>query len=140
MENQFIPYEQALALKQLGFVDECFGYYDILLGDYPILNNRCINTKPDLFNHNTSAIVVSAPLYQQAFKWFRDVHEIQHELISVQKNSWLISLIDTSTVTNNEVYNGKRWDCDDLDINIPHTYEEAELICLKKLISICQKK
>ena len=27
MENEFIPYEQALALKELGFDEPCIGYY-----------------------------------------------------------------------------------------------------------------
>jgi hypothetical protein len=29
MKNEFIPYEQALALKGLGFDEPCFGYYSI---------------------------------------------------------------------------------------------------------------
>ena len=29
IENEFIPYEQALALKKLGFDERCFGYYGI---------------------------------------------------------------------------------------------------------------
>lgn len=27
MQKEFIPYEQALALKELGFDKPCFGYY-----------------------------------------------------------------------------------------------------------------
>ena len=27
MKNEFIPYEQALQLKELGFNEQCFGYY-----------------------------------------------------------------------------------------------------------------
>ena len=27
IENEFIPYEQALALKELGFDEPCFGIY-----------------------------------------------------------------------------------------------------------------
>ncbi len=29
MNKEFIPYEQALALKELGFDEPCFGYYVI---------------------------------------------------------------------------------------------------------------
>jgi hypothetical protein len=29
MENEFIPYEQALALKELGFDEPCLAYYDM---------------------------------------------------------------------------------------------------------------
>ena len=28
MKDQFVPYDIALKLKELGFNDECFGYYD----------------------------------------------------------------------------------------------------------------
>jgi hypothetical protein len=28
LETEFIPYEQALALKELGFDEPCFGFYD----------------------------------------------------------------------------------------------------------------
>jgi len=63
-----------------------------------------------------------------------------HELNSVQKDSWLITIWETSSTTKNGVYNGKRWDLDDLDENIPHTYEEAELACLNKLIEIVKNK
>ena len=28
MEKEFIPYEQALALKELGFEEECLDFYD----------------------------------------------------------------------------------------------------------------
>ena len=28
MEKEFIPYEQALALKELGFDEHCFGLYE----------------------------------------------------------------------------------------------------------------
>ena len=28
MKKEFIPYEEALALKKLGFDEKCYGYYD----------------------------------------------------------------------------------------------------------------
>ena len=30
MKNEFIPYEQALALKGLGFDEECFSFYNAI--------------------------------------------------------------------------------------------------------------
>lgn len=72
MKKNFIPYKESIAIKEIGFDEPCFGYFDPLLGDYTIMNSDCINPKPILFNHNSSSIVVSAPLYQQVFDWFEE--------------------------------------------------------------------
>ena len=136
MEKEFIPYEQALALKELGFDEPCFGYFDPLLGDYVIINNDCINPKPTLFNHNLSSIVVSAPLYQQAFRWFREkgfeINFTFHKeyLENGDKNVYEVNVED---INSSKVYfitplNGFK------------SYEEAELECLKKLIEIVKKQ
>ena len=63
-QTEFIPYEQALELKELGFNEPCFGYWNI----DPYLPKPTFNlVKP--FDHEWC---VPAPLYQQAFRWFRD--------------------------------------------------------------------
>jgi len=64
MTKEFIPYEEALALKELGFDEPCFGYFrkdskKLFLCDFEI-NNDFIRI------HNYKVI---APLYQQAFRW-----------------------------------------------------------------------
>jgi hypothetical protein len=64
MEKEFIPYEQALALKELGFDEPCFGCY--------FHNNKdVVEYNPDgiPLNHNNRNSRISAPLYQQAFRW-----------------------------------------------------------------------
>ena len=50
MNKEFIPYEQSLELKELGFDEECFTYND------------------------NSKIFRAGVLYQQAFRWFREKH------------------------------------------------------------------
>jgi hypothetical protein len=41
MKNLFVPYEQALHLKELGFNQECFrGYYTLKSETFLILNIR----------------------------------------------------------------------------------------------------
>ena len=138
MEKEFVPYAEALELKKLGYIENIenglknYGMYceGVFYRLYPNMGNDI----PDNVYRE-----VDAPLYQQAFRWFREKHNLQHELCSCIKNSWLITIMDTTSTTEHGVYNGKRWDCDDLDENIPHTYEEAELECLKKLIEIVKK-
>jgi hypothetical protein len=132
MEAEFVPYEQALALKELGFDESCFGYFDPLLGDYTIINSDCINPKPTLFNHNSSSIVVSAPTFSQAFRFFREKYNL-HSTIALISNS------DTERrymVMIDYIYPHKAI----MEFEEYETHEEAELECLKKLIEIVKNK
>ena len=120
-KNEFIPYEQALALKELGFDEPCIGYWNI----DPYLPNPTFNlVKP--FDHEWC---IPAPLYQQAFRWFRDKHNL-HGIVSYYgKNQWDIELLDYKGNQLVEIENNTFW-----------TYEEAELACLNKLIEIIKNK
>jgi hypothetical protein len=131
MEKEFIPYEQALALKELGFDESCFGYY---------LNNKLnifhSTSVKDRINSKTKDIfssdVIVAPTYQQAFRWFREKYN-------------LISDIQYYGDWNFEILRlGEFAELID-DVNVDYTfkggtYEEAELECLKKLIEIVKNK
>lgn len=123
LENEFVPYEQALALKELGFDEPCLGYFDPLLGDYTIMNSECINPKSILFNHNTSSVVVSAPLYQQAFRWFRDMYNLMIPIYKDDIDQYYFSIPNSDRLLDTTNY------CSE-------SYEEAELECLKKLIEL----
>ena len=67
MEKEFVPYEQALELKELGFDEICLGYYfngntfSISMNNTMFTKNSIINNRPDN--------VITAPLWQQAFSW-----------------------------------------------------------------------
>ena len=77
MNKEFIPYEQALELKELGFDEECFGYYALAeVRDYKnngldIRNEIVLNTLNGYRKYDDE-IQTSAPLYQQAFRWIRN--------------------------------------------------------------------
>ena len=134
MEKEFVPYEEALALKELGFDEKCLGYYKALG------NELIIVTKINL-NINSREIWeegCTAPLYQQAFRWFREKYKLTSTFTSVVKDSFLIDILDISSTTDNGVYNGKKWDCDDVE-DVVKTYEEAELASIKKLIEIVKR-
>ena len=121
MEKEFVPYEQALALKELGFDEPCLGYYD---DDFELFLLK-------YFNYNSTK-AVSAPLYQQAFRWFREkYHIIGYPIFKggkTSKTSWYDYIIYSEIDWENDNPN-QQW----------KTYEEAELECLKKLIEIAQK-
>jgi len=120
MSKEFIPYEEALALKELGFDEKCFGIYRtktkrITIGSrYP----------------QTSLNTVKAPTYSQAFRWFREEYELVSEIQAPdgKEGVW--------NPTIHKVYGFGNY----YDNNGFKTYEEAELACLKKLIEIVKNK
>jgi hypothetical protein len=72
MNKEFIPYEQALALKELGFDEECFWWYDFEKQLRKDIHG--FNTNSKYFMEGSSC---SAPLYQQVFRWFREKYNWQ---------------------------------------------------------------
>ena len=89
MEKEFIPYEQALALKELGFDEPCLANYSIdVIGEtvpHFRYNNRISEAfsidEGVWFNHNLDKeYVCSAPLYQQAFRWFREKYDLDYSI------------------------------------------------------------
>jgi len=128
MNKEFIPYKQAVELKKLGFDEPCFGYYNNLGSQQFILSLR--NLKED---NNDSIDYFSAPLYQQAFKWFREKHRLYHVINMF--GDWdkpQYSYIVSGKTMGNPAH---MWYYEDVD-----SYEKAELICLNKLIEIIKNK
>jgi hypothetical protein len=127
MNNEFVSYEIALELKELGFDEEClFCFYgksdlsNFKESDYELCGDR----------HNSSFKEdgrVSAPLYQQVFRWFREKHSLFHSIDPLGYNMCL-GLVGQL---------GKLKPC-----NVPNygTYEEAQKECILDLISIIKNK
>jgi len=112
MNKEFIPYEQALALKELGFDEPCFGLYHNDKTFYP---TQCKS------HEQFHGQICSAPLYQQAFRWL---------LLLVNKdkhftNKWTISY-------NEDYYSLFLGGCN-MEVF------KAELDCIKYLIEIVKK-
>ena len=95
------------------------------------MNSDCINPKPILFNHNSSSIVVSAPLYQQAFSWFREKYGLYHSI-------GLDNSLENDVNCDYQIINHSQ-SISELETDFK-SYEEAELECLKKLIEIIKNK
>lgn len=112
MEQEFIPYEQALALKELGFDEKCFSFYD---SDGKLYESEGYYKK----GYNVLDKEVIAPLFQQAFRWFREKYGYLPNIHDFNGNF-------KATLSGNCNWLGS-W---------TKTYEEAELECLKKLIEI----
>jgi hypothetical protein len=121
MEKEFIPYEQAVALKELGFDEKCLSCYLYEVETFSWELNYQIS-------NNSIPWIISAPLYQQAFRWFREKHKLDSYHIEPTKDSHgdrCYGVMGLRTA----IFNG-RFD----------SYEEAEVECLKKLIQITNEK
>jgi hypothetical protein len=122
MEKEFVTYELALKMKQLGFDEPCLGFYN--KEDRPNLG-YCTNSFQD---DTTLEIKCTAPLYQQAFRWFREKYQLHSTITSISQESWQWHITKPGESL------GKLYDEDF------YTYEEAELECLKKLIELIKTK
>ena len=127
MEKEFVSYEMALALKELGFDEPCIAFYL-----EKVLTFHTHGIDPHfIFKKNSNLwYSSSAPTYSQAFRFFRDKYKLP---------SWVY------TGDNEKFYYGILRDTRFLiDGNKPYeTYEEAEWACLIKLIEVvilAQKK
>jgi hypothetical protein len=69
MKKQFVSYEIAAAMEELGFKDECLGYYDRQSGELFFNDlDRGVIVPPE--------ILLPAPLWQQAEQWLREKHNL----------------------------------------------------------------
>lgn len=138
MEKEFIPYEQASALKELGFNRRTFAEYSM------IINNKWVLTfdlsEEGQYPEDSSACI--APTFSQAFRWFRENHNLYAEVkvedsvkLGGQKFYWIVFGACKS-------FEGSLWiRClEDSNGVMSNTYEETELECLKKLIEIVKQK
>ena len=87
MNKEFVPYEQAIALKELGFNKSCFAFYHT---ENQINLGYCINGFQD---NTTLEIKCTAPLWQQVSAWFRDTHLIFHTINheSIGSDEWVFT-------------------------------------------------
>ncbi len=116
MEKEFVPYELAFKLKKLGFNEPCFGYF--------LSDGMFIDAKITRQTGNA----ISAPLYQQAFKWFRENHGLDYEIPYAGNKGEYHAFVEKYVYGNNR--------------NNPSvfSYDDAQQECLIKLIEIVENK
>lgn len=134
IEKEFIPYELALELKQLGFNEPCFATIDqtefvhINGTEYPIRGAMDYRT-------------IDVPTFSQAFRWFREKDELDiHIKGTYFRASYVIGIpknINYNSADGNPLV--IEWDYIIDESGKRKTYEEAELACLRKLIEIVKK-
>ena len=155
MEKEFVPYEQALALKDLGFDEPCIGYYESTYGkDKVIIDNSGLITNTNfskVFNETRFRLV--APTFSQAFRFFREKHNIVHSIDWMTRSGGEYPsgyIVHFRGINENilPIYNIMLNEDNIIVLNntelpgyeVFPTYEEAELSCLKKLIEMVKNK
>ena len=135
MEKEFIPYEQALALKELGFDEPCVAF-SYKKSEFGFVADKVylVDSLEDLtWNFDNLGYYYSRPTFSQAFRWFREKYGYftspneSDDDIS-KKYDWLIS----KNLGESKIFIQF--------IGYRDSYEEAELECLKKLIEIVKNK
>ena len=118
MTKEFIPYEQALELKELGFDSKEF------------ISCVFVDTDNIFFESNGFCPNSSiwAPTFSQAFRWFREKFEAYYTIEGSKKYGFAFFIYYEND------------DKDELKSKEYSTYKEAELECLKKLIEIVKQK
>jgi hypothetical protein len=131
---EFIPYTQALELKQLGFNEPCWAWYNIpdedvrccySEGRSPITNiqeewNAKIDGKP--------VENIGLPTFSQAFKFIREKYN-------------LIGLVEGGYDNGKNIFTYVIWEGfkDIITDDYFETPEEAELNCLNELIKMVKE-
>ena len=131
ISKNFIPYDLALELKDLGFDEPCFGFYGLSRDDYKTIKLSIFQdleqfTLPDLQHLD---LTCDAPLFQQAFRFFREKYNFHY---IVYKN------IQIDGYGYKEVIQFPYMKQD--ENNIFKTFEDAELACIRKLIEITKEQ
>ena len=153
MEKQFIPYEEARLLKGLGFDEKCFRFYREetnydrlrLMGGNgtPKTNSQLIDLSYTVLKGLQGKVFMTAPLYQQAFAWFREKHELKHTINDHCGEKFYYNI---TNLNNTSDYELKRF-CVEEEVKVDDwskiefkTYEEAEQMALEMLIKFVKTK
>lgn len=137
LDKEFVPYEAALALRELGFDEPCFYRYNHhgtaepdIKRDGKLVNNR----KWEKFGDYDDC--VGAPLYQQAFRWFREKCNLYpminlHDSEDIKTWRLTISILGYYELAYNQNIGKEPY---------YNSYEEAELASLIRLIEIVKER
>jgi len=126
MNKEFVTYQIALDMKSIGFGEPCLAYYN----KKELFSFTQICNEPLKGHYIKMSNRLCAPLYQQAFRWFREKYDIDVVIgVAYDKGKTFYLRIETSPTSGYQYFDSKF-----------KTYEEAELACLIKLIELVKEK
>lgn len=125
MKDLFLPYQQSLELRELGFDEICLTHY---------WGENILNEAYGGWMKNSNTKYVMSPTWEQAFKWLRENYNILATIYS-NASGYLYEWHDAVGGTHRgwSEYEGPN------DSGVWDTYEEAKLACITKLIEIVKK-
>jgi len=136
MEKYFVDYNQALALKELGFNESCLASWNFYTNEFNY------NPYPSTFSSDD---VIQLPLKSQVFEWFRDKQNLRSNIMDfiddVTGIEWdyEIDFIGVDVDENGNYKPLVDYSIDD-ETRKFKTYKEAESACIDKLIEIVKNK
>jgi len=130
MEKEFLSYELALKMKELGFDEPCLAFY--LNG-----HNKVIAIGTDQVFTSEDLPIVKAPLYQQAFRWFRKNYK--HLKFVIQQSSLKDTYYDFYHFEVIKV-NSENFRVHTEGVGGLQSMEEAEELCLRILCEFAKPK
>jgi len=80
MKHLFVSYEIALQLKEKGFDEDCFGFYNNADGNVWI-KHEIPNDIKEIYTGD-----IAAPLFQQVVDWFREKHDLHISIESYNQD------------------------------------------------------
>ena len=101
MNEDFIPFELAVKLKEKGFKEKCLCYYigvDLVYNiESPIANNQlwfCHNKFDNIWHRDN----VDAPTISQVLKWLRNTHNLHVETYPCGLGMWKFLVTNITTL------------------------------------------
>jgi hypothetical protein len=138
LEKEFVPYTESLALKEFGFDEECLGLWNLNNGKHEVnIIGTCKYSKDFKYRE------LIAPIYRQAFRWFRKKHKINSEITylpNIEKYGIITSDMKIKPKDLSKGENFRRGALVTNNFVQYDTHEEAELACIQKLIEIVKNK
>ena len=131
IEKEFVPYEEALVLKELGFDERCFAVY--FNPTQQLYFDKYINE----FNKDVRTL---APTFSQAFRWFR--YKYWYTALILCDSFQIVMQLSTSKTLDSKTgeyianYSTQTYHKEEG----LKSYDESELACLKQLIEISKNK
>ena len=123
MKKEFVHYELAVKLKELGFDERCLFAFDNCSTPMRCTDLRTSDQKFNGVNYNSSSYT-SQPTFSQAFRFFREKYNLYSFVFKFDEGFGYETFKEGVTQTNESF----------------DTYDEAELACLTKLIEIVEQQ
>jgi hypothetical protein len=135
-DKDFVPYNESLELKEIGFNEVCMAGYD---GDdnslyIAYISNDGVHYNPQYYT--------KAPLFSQAFRWIREMYDIHYSIerhCSQHDHKWGYNW---SLYNYTGIFDEYLTSAPDAPVGewVYNTYEEAELACIREIIKIVKNK